>query len=860
MGSTGAWRRAVDEVGAAGRAPDGGSDGRPKSRRTRLRRTRSAVIALTATALLCLSLAPVHGQVRPADGENENLRDPERAVRGRDIPGLAVNPADPSHVVEVEEEFYEGDCDHHVTFDGGETWARGTLTGPEGFPTPLCPQFDRGGYSHSNGAVAFGRGLDVYTAFTAARPGEGDSILVAKSVDGGRTFAPAEVVIEGAPDENISGTFRPKIAASGDRVTVVARSCDALLVPGAVAVCYYLQTTSTTDGGETWTDPVQLQATTDTTAASSNHFSQPAFTPDGLIHIVYTRPSAGPRANLILATSADDGRTWSYSDIAVVPGLTEPKLVAGPDGALYLAYQTTAFDSATDIGFQRRPAGSEAWSEAVRVNDDPVEEAAIQRLPDLSLAPGGRIDVLWHDRRHVYPFTGARMEDYYLASSFDGGETFATNRRVTDRSINLDVGLDRRVTGGFYWPALVPLGDDRIMAAWGDSREGNFHTDTEDVYTAVLPVPGTDPVVRTFDAGGDLGGALARLVYPGGLEAVAPTGSNVPQPASHVVVVNETDPAGAAAAAALARFGFGPLLTSPAGGLTEAAEAEVRRVEAIGAFVIGDETRLSSTVVDDLVAAGVDEDTIVRLAGEDDAGTAALIAERLDTRSDADRSAGASAFPAVIIANPATADGIRAAALSASLRLPFLFVSTDTVPAATSAALDELAIDTTLVIGGPASVSDAVLAELPDPTRLGGDDAASTSEAVVAESVARGVPVNVAYVGDSERPVEAALLAAAVARLGGLFVLTTGADVDAAAIVLGAAGIQGRVDRVVVVGGAASAVTGPAVTGPVAAPGGRIPATGGSSDTAAAGLALLLAAGLVRWLLHGRTISEGCRR
>src|SRR5437764_804550 len=71
--------------------------------------------------------------------------------RGRDVPGLAVDPADPNHVVEVDEDFTRGQCTFGVTFDGRRTWARGDLTAPDGLapptdpPTPPCDAFSSAG-------------------------------------------------------------------------------------------------------------------------------------------------------------------------------------------------------------------------------------------------------------------------------------------------------------------------------------------------------------------------------------------------------------------------------------------------------------------------------------------------------------------------------------------------------------------------------------------------------------------------------------------------------------------------------------------------------------------------------------------
>ena len=83
---------------------------------SRHRRNRMIAVA-SAVAVAAGSL--LGGQA--AEGRaSENIRlgaDP-RAVRGIDTPNIAVNPANPLHMVEADNDFLTGQCDFHVTFDG----------------------------------------------------------------------------------------------------------------------------------------------------------------------------------------------------------------------------------------------------------------------------------------------------------------------------------------------------------------------------------------------------------------------------------------------------------------------------------------------------------------------------------------------------------------------------------------------------------------------------------------------------------------------------------------------------------------------------------------------------------------------
>ena len=62
--------------------------------------------------------------------------------------------------------------------------------------------------------------------------------------------------------------------------------------------------------------------------------------------------------------------------------------------------------------------------------------------------------------------------------------------------------------------------------------------------------------------------------------------------------------------------------------------------------------------------------------------------------------------------------------------VPILLTAPDRLPNETVRAMDALGTAHTYVLGGPAAVSADVLALLPDPTRLSGDDRYQTARAV----------------------------------------------------------------------------------------------------------------------------------
>ncbi len=260
------------------------------------------------------------------------------------------------------------------------------------------------------------------------------------------------------------------------------------------------------------------------------------------------------------------------------------------------------------------------------------------------------------------------------------------------------------------------------------------------------------------------------------------------------MIVNEADMPSALAGGVLARANLGPVLASPQAGLPANVQNEVARLQGlspVGAYIVGDATKLSPAVEGQLVAAGVPLGQIVRISGGTPAEIAANIALTLDRRRAPDKTTSPPlpAFDAVIIANPNSASAASASALAANRRLPILYVDQNAVPAATTAAIAALNITRAIIVGSTGVVSAGVATTLSTAapagsgltvTRLSGADQFGTSSAVVGESIARGLPRNVVYVADGNEPMHAALLGSTVGRVGGLLVLAPGGASGAA--------------------------------------------------------------------------------
>jgi putative cell wall-binding protein len=566
-----------------------------------------------------------------------------------------------------------------------------------------------------------------------------------------------------------------------------------------------LVTAASDDGGATWGAPVIA-------SAPGEHIREPAppvVGPDGAVYTAWRNrdaPSSDPHP-VVVAKSTDGGATWTRSMVAQMqPGPKGANNAAGfprlaidaKANTVYVVYQNFATAGNVDLYVQHSTDGATTWSPPVQVNDDPVAASIDHIAGRIAVAPNGRLDVVWMDGRNAYPTATSLMAspegDIYYAASSDGGQTFSANRRITDRSINLDTGLDQRV-GSYIWyaPSLAST-NDAVQFAWGDSRFGNVDNDNQDIELATLQINSTVPAeVRTLPqtSGSNESVDVSMLAYPAGAERIGSTAT------SKVVIVNQNDASGALAGAVLARANFGSLLLAPASGLTKQLRDEVARLRPSQAYVVGTSATLPAGVEKDLSAVGVK--SVKEISGATPEAMAASVAKALDSRSPDDVTKATAAAPAAVVVNPASPDAAAAAGLASSLGYPMLFVSRDSVPAATSEALRTLAIPEVLVVGGSGAVGDAVVSQLSGATRLGGADPAATSVTVAAEAMKRGVPGNVIFVADQGRPADAALAGAAAARAGALLLLTPHASVTQAQQQIAQLHLTTPVDQIVVV-------------------------------------------------------------
>ncbi len=135
-----------------------------------------------------------------------------------------------------------------------------------------------------------------------------------------------------------------------------------------------------------------------------------------------------------------------------------------------------------DVMFVRSTDGGVNWSSPIKINDDPGT-SAYQWFGTMSVAPNGRIDVVWLDTRDN---SGSNISALYYSNSIDGGATWSPNERLSDY-FDSHIGWPNQQKMGDYFDMFSDINGANL--AWAATFNGE-----QDVYysyitdTTIVPV------------------------------------------------------------------------------------------------------------------------------------------------------------------------------------------------------------------------------------------------------------------------------------------------------------------------------------------------------------------------------------
>jgi hypothetical protein len=359
-------------------------------------------------------------------------------------PHVAVDPQDPLHLIGAwqQDRWSDGGARGLRTgysFDGGLTWnvTQAAFTRCSGGNAANGTDYARA----SDPWVAIGPdGIAYQTAIAfngdTFAPGSSGSVLVSRSLDGGRTWsAPATLIRDGtaAFNDKESMTADPlapgyayatwdRLEANGHGPTYLAR---------------------TTDGGASW-EPAR--AIYDPGGANQTLNNQIVVATGGAqanaLYAFFTEFVVGVNdtltTRLAFVRSSDRGATWSgathVTDMLAVGGYDpqNPALpirdgadiasvASGPNGMLVAAWQDSRFSNGVrdGIAFSRSIDGGSTWSTPARINAVPATQAL---MPAVSVRADGTVGVLYYDFRNDTGDASTLLCDVWLATSANGSD------------------------------------------------------------------------------------------------------------------------------------------------------------------------------------------------------------------------------------------------------------------------------------------------------------------------------------------------------------------------------------------------------------------------------------------------------
>lgn len=445
---------------------------------------------------------------------------------------MLVHPEDPRVIVAATADLRTKVCHLVRSKNAGRTWdILDALPGPANYP--FCTTHNPG---VTQAPIAWGGDGTLYYALLGYGEGEGNrgmgvsvnvSVVLARSRDLGETWSTTLVMDNrGDPEANPSASAVTGLAVDTSRdedVVYVGYSVSYPNVPNDSPLNDDPVVVSvSTDGGETFTEGTNLNNFSRLRQEIEGNeyplimtatFGRPFLVAhDGVVMAVsgpttpfdqkppqggyFAFPYRYALPNLV-ARSTDQGQTWSMSKLGppVFAGFGAqtgmgwtPK--GGRDGTFIFAYAATpdtAESSGTaDIVVQRSTDRGETWSEPLAIDDDDPANRFSSFYPMLSVAPNGRIDVVWQDNRDV---TDAFFNVRYTYST-DGGVTWAENVRVSDRPLNFDLGIG--FNSDVRQPPGVASANEYAVFGWADTRLGDELTQTQDNFGSIAqfqPIP-----------------------------------------------------------------------------------------------------------------------------------------------------------------------------------------------------------------------------------------------------------------------------------------------------------------------------------------------------------------------------------
>jgi hypothetical protein len=260
--------------------------------------------------------------------------------------------------------------------------------------------------------------------------------------------------------------------------------------------CDFGEFNRSTDSGATWMSPINIPNSPDTGAmdvdTNGNLFLAGGGSPFWCVRSSNAQ-NGGQTPTFDQVTQVNMGGDLIQGGVNGI-GLCGQTFIAidrsgGPtNNNIYMVASVTPNFNATNVMFVRSTDGGQTFSAPLRINDDPVNPNKWHIFGTLSVAPTGRIDVVWLDSRNAA--NNIDMQLFYSYST-DGGVSWAPNIPVSN-SFNPQAGYPNNQKIGDYITVVSDAtGGNVAYAATFNVNPNAVGGHEQDVY-----------YVRVFPSGG----------------------------------------------------------------------------------------------------------------------------------------------------------------------------------------------------------------------------------------------------------------------------------------------------------------------------------------------------------------------
>jgi hypothetical protein len=508
-----------------------------------------AAVAQTTTTYKQATFKAQDAKVKQMLAAVNMTKDEQSPARAFTAPtSIAVDPSDPRIMAAATANQRNKTCYLTVSTDAGATWHL-SKEAPGAGPYPYCTNTSA---ATPEVSLAWGRNGTLYYARQAYGDGEGpregrSSIMLARTTDLGVTWK-TTMVEDNRSQPDPSNTAN--VAASATGVTGLAvdtsgardvvyvgysRSYTNAPAGSALRNAHLLLATST-DAGVTFGKAVDLNEQAQRPSVTLGDKSYPLLMRTGFgapfitVHngtllvvagpdfsSVDPAPIAPPESGAggspgswfnfalpqLIARSTDEGKTFNITTLdgpkfdgtGAMTGLGWTAK-GGSSGTFLAAYAATPATSPTsgvaDIVMQRSTDGGVTWSEPLALDDIQPGDNVNNFYPEMSVAPNGRVDVVWQDNRGL----ADNLINVRYTYSTDGGLTWAPSVVVNDRVLNFNYGIS--FNSDLRYPPGVASTNQYAVIGWADSRFADEVTQTQDAFSSVAqfaPLPTTKNTV-----------------------------------------------------------------------------------------------------------------------------------------------------------------------------------------------------------------------------------------------------------------------------------------------------------------------------------------------------------------------------